>query len=77
MSASGLEQEMYKYFTQLNIAEKKSVVNMIKTFLQTRVKPDQRISVEQYNKELEAAEKEIESGNFITQEDLEKEMDKW
>ena len=77
MSVSGLEQEMYKYFTQLNIAEKKSVVNMIKTFLQTRVKPDQRISVEQYNKELEAAEKEIESGNFITQEDLEKEMDKW
>ena len=34
-------------------------------------------SVEQYNKELEAAEAAIDSGRFISQEDLEKEIKKW
>ncbi len=52
-------------------------INMINTFFQTSIHPDPRISVEEYNKELETSEKEIESGNYITQEDLEKEMDNW
>jgi len=34
-------------------------------------------SVEQYNKELDAAESAIDKGQFITQEELEKEIKKW
>ena len=79
MSSMGkaLDQEMYHYFVQLDEAEKKSVVQMLKAFLKTRKKKQERISIEQYNKELEKSEKQIEVGNFTTQEELEKEMEKW
>jgi len=33
---------------------------------------EQRISVEQYNKELEESEKQIEEGNYFTQQQVEK-----
>lgn len=36
-----------------------------------------RISIEQYNRELNEAIARIDSGKFITQEDLEKEAVKW
>ena len=35
------------------------------------------LTKEQYNKELEAGEKEIEAGNYITHEELIKESEKW
>ena len=61
METSAIDKEMYDYFMQLNEAEKKSVVQMIKTFLQSR-KEFERISIERYNKEIEEAEAEIERG---------------
>ncbi|MBN8789074.1 MAG: hypothetical protein J0I84_18475 [Terrimonas sp.] len=36
--ASVLEKEMYSYFIQLNEAEKKSVGQMLKTFVRGKVK---------------------------------------
>ena len=38
------------------------------------LKNEGHISVEQYNRELEEAETEIERGEFITQEELKKQM---
>ena len=75
--ADTVDQELYKYFTQLNEAEKKSVLQMIKTFLKGRKQTPERISIEQYNKELEESERGIEAGHVTTQEELEKEMEKW
>lgn len=72
-----LEQEMYNYFIQLNEAEKRSVVQMLKTFLKSRKEKPERISIEQYNKEIEEAVERIASGNFITHEQLKQEMKKW
>jgi hypothetical protein len=77
MATQVINQEMIEYFKQLNNAEKKSVVQLIKTFLKARNDSPGRISIEQYNKELDEAERQIEAGNFITQEDLEKEMETW
>ncbi len=71
------EQEMYNYFTQLNDDEKESIVLMLKTFLKGRIEKNVHISIEQYNRELEQAEHQIEAGNYVTQEDLEKEMEAW
>lgn len=34
-------------------------------------------SIEDYNRELDEAKARVESGKFITQEDLEKESSKW
>jgi hypothetical protein len=72
-----LEQEMYSYFTQLNEAEKKSFIQILKTFLKNRKEKPERITIEQYNKELDEAQKRIASGNFVTHEHLKKEMKKW
>lgn len=36
-----------------------------------------RQTLEEYNKELEENDAEIENGNFITMEDLLKEMEQW
>ena len=67
------EQEWHDYFLQLNEMEKKSVVLMLKAFLQQRNQDTDRISLEQYNKEIDEALAEVEAGNYITQEEMEKE----
>jgi len=76
MSTSAIDKEMYDYFMQLNEAEKKSVVQMIKTFLQSR-KEFERISIEQYNKEIEEAEAEIERGESYSHEEVVKMSKQW
>ena len=50
---------------------------MLKTFVKGKGGVSSRVSIEQYNRELEDAERQIEIGNFITQEDLEKEIKQW
>ena len=37
----------------------------------------ERISIEQYNKELDASEKEIELGNFYTHSEVRKRANQW
>ena len=69
METTTIDQEMYSYFVQLREAEKRSVVQMIKTFLLERGK-DERITIEQYNKEIEEAEAEIERGEGINHDDV-------
>ena len=69
--ASTLDKELYSYFVQLNEAEKKSVLQLLKTFLHRRNEDTGRISIEQYNKEIDEALAEVEAGNFITQEEME------
>ncbi|WP_300602127.1 hypothetical protein [Niabella sp.] len=75
--ASVLDKEMYGYFTQLNEAEKRSVVQMLKTFLKSRQATSDHISIGQYNKELDAAMRRMDEDKFTTVEDLEKEMEGW
>ena len=71
------DQKLYSYFTQLNEAEKKSVLLMLKTFLASRTGIADSISIEQYNKEIDEALEEVEEGNYITQDDMEKKAAKW
>ena len=75
--ASTLDKELYSYFVQLNEAEKKSVLQLLKTFLHRRNEDTGRISIEQYNKEIDEALAEVEAGNYITQKEMEKQAAKW
>ena len=50
--------------------EKKTILDFIKSHIKIKDKPE-RISIEQYNKELEAAEARIDAGEFYTQEEIE------
>ena len=74
--ANAIDREMYAYFMQLNDAEKKSVVELLKTFMRGR-KDQPNITIEQYNKELDEAMARVEQGEYTTFEDLEKEMKSW
>jgi hypothetical protein len=75
--ANVLEQEWHSYFVQLNEVERKSVLLMLKTFLLRRNEDTDRISIEQYNKEIDEALAEAEAGNYITQDEMEKRAAKW
>jgi hypothetical protein len=77
MAASSLSKEMLRYFTQLNTAEQLSIFQMIKTLSMSRRDDFKPQTLEEYNRELEEADRRIEAGHFITQEDLEKEMKTW
>lgn len=75
--ASILEKELFGYILQLDEAEKKSVLQMLKTFLKSRNKKISRISIEQYNKEIDDAIARVEAGEFYTQEEVEKMSKEW
>lgn len=75
--ASAIDREMFAYFTQLSEAEKKSVVELLKTFMKGRKAQSEHISLEQYNKEIDEAMERVQKGEYTTFEDLEKEMRTW
>ena len=75
--AKALDQELIYYMFQLDEAEKKSVLQMLKTFVKEREKNTDRITIEQYNKEVDEAIARIESGEFFTHEEVEKMSKNW
>ncbi|MBX9783716.1 MAG: hypothetical protein K2X48_10530 [Chitinophagaceae bacterium] len=70
MAAPTLSQEMLNYFLQLSDAEKKSVLELVKTFLNSRKNEFTPQTPEDYNQELERADAEIEAGDFIPHEEV-------
>lgn len=67
--ATVIENEMLNYFTQLDESEKKSIVNMLKTFIKNRSQ-DKPVSMEEYDRELLDAEKEFEQGEVVSHEQM-------
>lgn len=55
----------------------KRFLRLVKALADNYGEEDGRISVQQYHKELEASEQEIESGNFHTQEQVRQIIDGW
>ena len=70
MSVPAISQEMLTYFNRLNEVEQKKFLQFLKIFFENRDEEVLSQSVEEYSKELEDADKEIESGNFILHEDV-------
>lgn len=77
MSFSAIDKELLKYFTQLDESQKKSLLELIKTFLKGNKRNPERINLEQYNHELDEARRRISNGEFTTLDELEKEMQSW
>ena len=75
--AKAMEQELFQYFLQLDEAEKKSVLQMLKTFVKGREKKLSPISIGRYNKEIDKAIARVEAGEFFTHEEVEKMSDQW
>jgi predicted transcriptional regulator len=58
-----------------NIEEKKA--KAIYTLFEEEIKQGDRISIEQYNKEIDEAEAEFEKGDHITHEEMVKKVKQW
>lgn len=70
MNTAPLSQEMLSYFVRLDEAEQKSVLEMIKTFLRSRPADASSQTLEDYNRELEDADAEIEAGDYVPHEEV-------
>jgi predicted transcriptional regulator len=66
-----------QYILQLDDAEKKSVLQMLKTFVKGREGKVSRIGIEEYNQELKEAEAEYERGEYLPHEEFVKQIKKW
>lgn len=75
--AQALVQEMHNYFIQLNDAEKRSVILMLKTFLQDRKENAEGVRIEQHNKEIEEAEAQFERGEYVSNEEMLRQIRQW
>jgi hypothetical protein len=64
---------------ELNEVKDATLLEAIKNILMYRSKETtpERLSIEQYNKEVDKAIERVEKGEFYTQEEAEKIMDKW
>ncbi|MBK6275995.1 MAG: hypothetical protein IPF58_15490 [Saprospirales bacterium] len=56
--------------------EKKTILGFIKSVVKIKEQP-QRISIKQYNLEIDEAMARIDAGEYITQEEVEKESKHW
>lgn len=77
MAARSLDAEINKFLPLLGNDEKRSLLGVIKSFLLLKKEETSRISIAQYNKEIDEALAQVKAGNYITQEELEKEMEQW
>ena len=73
MPASSLDIELSKYWALLSPEQKKSLLEVIKSFIQS----PERISIEQYNQELAEAEAEYQAGDYITSDEMLKLIRQW
>jgi hypothetical protein len=71
-----LDKQIKEYLPLLGNEEKQTLLNVIKSFLHLKSE-NQRISVEQYNVEIEASEKEFEEGFSIKHSELKKDITLW
>jgi len=68
--AKALEQELFEYILRLDEAEKKSVLQMLKTFVKGRKSNSAATTVEQYNREIDEAVARVEAGEFYTHDEV-------
>lgn len=65
--AQSIEQQLHQYIDILNASQKKSLLGFIKSVINfDNPEENRRLTIEEYNRELEEAEADIEAGNYYT-----------
>jgi len=72
-----MQLEMQEYFAELSQAEQRQVLEMAKTLLANHSENDSRISIDQYNREIDETLEDVAHGNYITQDDIERQSAQW
>jgi hypothetical protein len=71
-------QRIKNYVPILDSDERQSLPGVIKSFLKLKEAPKpQRLTIEQYNKELDEAVARIDAGRFVTHDEAEKQAASW
>jgi predicted transcriptional regulator len=73
MTTAAIREKLSNY---MQVADDKKVKAMY-ALLKDDIKQEERISIEQYNKEIDEAEAEVKRGEFITHEELLQKIKKW
>lgn len=69
MGAPSLDNEFMQYWLRLTVIEKQSLLSVAKHYIELKEDVG-RISIEQYNKELEEARERVAAGEFYTHEQV-------
>ncbi len=77
MEQQTLNHEFNFYYNLLSEGQKESLLSVMKSFLEKKSEKFERISLSQYNKELDDAENRIAAGHFISHESLKEDIKKW
>ena len=77
MPVSVLDAEIKKYLPLLGTDEKNTLLTLIKSFLSLKNSNADNSFIQEYNKDIDDAMKRIDTGSFVTHEDLRKEMKTW
>lgn len=78
MTTISLDNQLRQYWPLLPKEEKQSILSHIKSLLKSKDDVvSQRLTMEQYNKEIEEAEKRMDAGLFTSHEDVLKEAGSW
>jgi hypothetical protein len=75
--AKALDEELFDYILRLDDAEKKSVLQMLKTFVKRRKSKTATITIERYNKEIDEAVARVEGSDFYTHDEVEQMAKDW
>ena len=76
MTRTAIKKQVDEFLPMLSIKQQTSVLDMIKGLLNVDNNKE-RISSNQYNKEIDEAVSRIENGNFVSHKDALKEISKW
>lgn len=74
--AQVIDKQIIDFLPLLGKEEKKTILGFIKSVVKIKEQP-QRISIKQYNIEIDEAMARIDAGEYITQEEVEKESKHW
>jgi hypothetical protein len=76
--STAIDNQIVQSLTQLGHDEKKTILAVIKTFLNLRGEDTGNyISLEEYNNELNEAEVEYEKGNYISNDEMKRQIKSW
>ncbi len=73
MTATAVKKQLETYLPLLNLKQQTLLLDVVKSILNVD-ETEKRISIKQYNKELKEAEMRIAKGQFVTHEQVEKEL---
>lgn len=76
MTTTALKKELSTYLPLLSERQQTLVLDMVKNLLHVDAK-EKRISVEEYNNEIEKALKEAKQGKTVSHNDVIKQSKKW